>query len=121
VGIILVVLMLLCVLFIGGYLQRLSEKAAVEAEIAAMEQQIAEAKVRNAVLGKELAQVNDAAHVAAIARDALNLVQEGDQIITVVEAPAPQVQATPVHGGIRTPVNTEPNWRRWADLLFPTE
>jgi cell division protein FtsB len=122
VGVIIVVLIGLCLLFVGGYVQRLSEKAAVEAEIVRMERQIAEARVRNAVLAKELTQVNDDAHIAAIARDALNLVQEGDQLITIVEAAAPveQAAAAPPAGAARPPVSADPNWRRWADLLFPT-
>ncbi len=113
-------LMALCLLFIAGYVQKLGEKAAVEAQIVAMEQQIEQAKVRSAILGKELAQVHDDAHVAAVARDALNMVQEGDQLIAIVDAPAAEGPAASPPGSIRVPVNTEPNWQRWLDLLFPT-
>ena len=87
-GIIIVVLMAACLLFVGGYVQKLGEKAAVEAQIVAVQQQIEGAKVRTAILSKELAQANDDAHVAAIARDSLNLVQEGDQLIAIVDARA---------------------------------
>jgi cell division protein FtsB len=119
VGLIIVMLIGLCLLFIAGYLQRLAEKAAVEAQIVVMEQQIAEAKVRTAILGKELAQVHDDAHIAAVARDSLNLVQEGDQLIAIVDAPAPAAPAAPAAGSVRVPVSTDPNWQRWFDLLFP--
>jgi cell division protein FtsB len=112
----------LCLLFVGGYVQRLAEKAAVEAQIVAMEQQIEQARVRNAILGKELAQVNDEAHIAAIARDALNLVQEGDQLITIVDArPAGDGPSNPAAAPIRPPVNTVPTWQRWLDLLLPLD
>jgi cell division protein FtsB len=113
------VLILLCLLFVGGYVQRLAEKAAVEAQIVLMEQQIEQARVRGAILTKELAGVNDDAHIAAIARDALNLVQEGDQLITIVDARP--LAAAPAAAPVRAPVNTDPNWRRWADLLLPSD
>ena len=94
-GLIIVVLMAACLLFVGSYVQKLGEKAAVEAQIVAMEHQIEQAKVRSAILTKELAQANDDAHVAAIARDSLNLVQEGDQLIAIVDPAARQP------GGVR--------------------
>ena len=119
-GIIIVVLMAACLLFVGSYVQKLGEKAAVEAQIVAMQQQIEHAKVRTAILSKELAQANDEAHVAAIARDSLNLVQEGDQLIAIVDPAAPEA---PAAGGststVRMPIDANPNWQRWFDLLFP--
>jgi cell division protein FtsB len=118
VGVVIIVLIGLCLLFVAGYVQRLAEKEAVAAEIAALEQQIAEAQVRNAVLTQELATVNDDAHVAAIARNALNLVQEGDQLITLIDAPA-VAAVQPAASSARAPVSTRPNWQRWLDLIFP--
>ena len=119
-GLILVVLMAACLLFVGSYVQKLGEKAAVEAQIVVMQQQIEQAKVRSAVLSKELAQANDDAHVAAIARDSLNLVQEGDQL----DRDRGSGRARrPIRGRaaatVRIPVDTNPNWQRWFDLLFP--
>ncbi len=95
-GIIIVVLMAACLLFVASYVQKLGEKAAVEAQIVAMQQQIEQAKVRTAILSKELAQANDDAHVAAIARDSLDLVQEGDQLIAIVD---PGCAEAPCRGG----------------------
>ena len=118
VGIILVVLIGLCLLFVAGYVQRLAEKEAVAAEIASLERQIAQAQVRNAILSKELAQVNDDAHIAAVARDALNLVQEGDQLITLLDSPAEAAVTPPAPDAMRAPVSTQPNWQRWFDLVF---
>ena len=119
-GLIIVVLMAACLLFVGSYVQKLGEKAAVEAQIVAMEHQIEQAKVRSAILTKELAQANDDAHVAAIARDSLNLVQEGDQLIAIVEPAALEApSAAAATGTMRMPVDTNPNWQRWFDLLFP--
>ena len=118
VGIIIVALIGLCLLFVVGYVQRLAEKEAVAAEIAMLEQQIAQAKVRNAILTKELAQVNDDAHIAAIARDALNMVQEGDQLITLIDPPAPEAESQGTAPAVRAPVSTQPNWQRWWDLVF---
>ena len=119
VGIIIVALMALCLLFIAGYVQKLGEKAAVEAQIVAMEQQIEQAKVRSAILGKELAQVHDDADVAAVARYALNMVQEGDQLIAIVDAPAVGGSCC-VAPRQHTCARKSPNWQRWLDLLFPT-
>jgi cell division protein FtsB len=121
VGVIIVVLIGLCLLFVVGYVQRLAEKEAVLAEISALEQQITEAEVRNAVLAKELAQANDDAHIAAIARDALNLVQEGDQLITLIDPPAGGATDQTAPLAVREPVNTQPNWQRWLDLVFASE
>jgi cell division protein FtsB len=118
VGIIIVVLMAACLLFVGSYVQKLGEKAAVEAQIVAMQQQIEGAKVRTAILSKELVQANDEAHVAAIARDSLNLVQEGDQLIAIVDSVQPAAPAAAAQSA-RRPVDANPNWQRWFDLLFP--
>ena len=119
-GLIIVVLMAACLLFVGSYVQKLGEKAAVEAQIVAMQRQIDQAKVRTAVLSKELAQANDDAHVAAIARDSLNLVQEGDQLIAIVDPAAPEAPSgAAASATMRVPVDTNPNWQRWFDLLFP--
>ena len=117
-GVVVIALIGLCLLFIVGYAQRLAEKDAVTAQIAAMEQQIADAKVRSAVLTNELAQANDNAHIAAIARDALNLVQEGDQPLILIDPPVPAAQ--PAAGGVTAakPVSTQPNWQRWWNLIF---
>jgi len=118
-GVVLGALIVLCLIFIVGYVQRLAEKDAVAAEIAALEQQIADAQVRNAVLAGELAQVNDNAHVGAIARDALNLVQEGDQPLILIDPPA-VTAAVPAAGAaaVRAPVSTQPTWQQWLDLIF---
>lgn len=119
-GIIIVVLMAACLLFVGSYLQKLGEKAAVEAQIVAMERQIEQAKVRSVILSKELAQANDDAHVAAIARDSLNLVQEGDRLIAIVEPATVEARATAGGAGaVRMPIDANPNWQRWFDLIFP--
>ena len=119
-GMIIVVLMAACLLFVGSYVQKLGEKAAVEAQIVAMQQQIEGAKVRSAILSKELAQANDDAHVAAIARDSLNLVQEGDQLIAIVDPAASGApSAAAAAATLRMPIDANPNWQRWFDLLFP--
>lgn len=118
VGIILVGLIGLCLLFVVGYVQRLAERDAAVQEMAELQQQIAEAQVRNAILTNELAHVNDDAHIAAVARDSLNLVQEGDQLLTLIDAPAPPAVSAGGPVPVRAPVNTEPNWQRWFDLVF---
>jgi cell division protein FtsB len=112
--------LIIVVLFVASYLQKLSEKAAVEVQMVAVQQQIQQAKVRTAILSKELAQVNDDAHIAAIARDSLNLVQEGDQLISIIDAAAPEAPAVEAAANVRAPVDSNPNWQRWLDLLFPT-
>ena len=118
VGLILVVLMALCIVFVVGYVQRLAEREAVAAEMAALEEQIAQAKVRNAILTTELAQVNDDAHIGAIARNALNLVQDGDQPLAIIDAPArTPIQPAGSPAAVRAPISTQPNWQRWVDLI----
>ena len=119
VGLILVLLMGLCLVFVTGYVQRLAERDAVAAETAALQEQIAQAKVRNVILSKELAQVNDDAHIAAIARNALNLVQEGDQPLALIDPPAAAAASpAPNAAAAPAPVSTQPNWQQWLDLII---
>ena len=119
VGLILVLLMGLCLVFVTGYVQRLAERDAVAAETAALQEQIAQAKVRNVILSKELAQVNDDAHIAAIARNALNLVQEGDQPLALIDPPAVAAASlAPNAAAAQAPVSTQPNWQQWLDLII---
>lgn len=109
----------LCILFVAGYLERMSEKAAIGRQIAQLHQDIAAANVRTAQLTKELESANDDAHVAAIARDSLGLVQKDDKLLVLIDPPAtPQAAPTPAYAP-RTPVSTQPNWQRWLDLLVP--
>ena len=113
------VLLGLCLLFVVGYVQRLAAKEVVEVQIAQLKRDIKRAEGRQAVLLEEQKKVNDAAHVAKVARDDLGFVQEGDKPIVVIEPPATPKAPTLAPSAARTPVITDPNWRQWLDLVWP--
>jgi cell division protein FtsB len=118
--IIIFVLIGLLVLFAVSYVQRMAAKEAVDAQIVQLQADIQRAEHVHAVLLDEQEKVNDAAHIAAVARDDLGFMQEGDKPIVVIDAPvAPTPLPATGTSTARTPVRTEPNWRQWLDLLAP--
>jgi cell division protein FtsB len=114
---ILVGLLALCLLFAIGYVQRSSDKAAVEAEIRALEAQIAQARQQQAVLQDELKTIEQPSAIDAAARNDLGLVQPGDQPIVVLAPPAPATPA-PVAPPPAQPA-AQWDWQRWLEDLWP--
>jgi cell division protein FtsB len=80
-------LLVACLLFILGYTGRLAEQARLQAEQASWEARIADAQQRQARLAAQLDYVRSDAYVHEQAREALNLVQPGDELVILVEQP----------------------------------
>jgi cell division protein FtsB len=117
----LVLLMLIggCVLFIVAYTGRLAEQARLREQLIGWQARIAAVEQRQAELAAQLQYVQSDGYVHEQAREALNLVLPGDELLVVVEgAPAPleeQVTAAPV-----APLPAAvPNWQQWLDLFWP--
>jgi cell division protein FtsB len=119
VRVLIFVLIGLCILFVIGYVQRLSAKEAVRSEIVMLEHEIVRAEQRKMLLADTLQRVDEPAYVGRIARDDLGLVQEGDRPLMVIDPPATPtpivVRPTPTPA----PAAGEPNWERWLNLIFP--
>ncbi len=117
--IVIFVLIGLLVLFLVNYVQRMEAKEGVQTQIVQLQSDILRAEKMHAVLTDELAKVNDASHIAEIARDDLGFVQEGDKPLVVIDPPATPTALPIVAAEARAPVITDPNWRQWLDLLIP--
>lgn len=113
-----VLLMILCVLFIAGYLQRLTTLGEVQQQIAAMHARIVVSEQRKASLQMELARVQNTEYVASLARDEMGLVQEGDLPIVVYDVPPP-AEAVETRAPTTAPSSEKPIWQQWLDLLLP--
>lgn len=113
-----VILVILCVLFVAGYLQRLSALDEVQRQVAVMHDNVAASKQRSANLKEELAQVQDADYLALMARDEIGLVQEGDLPVVIYDAP-PAAEAAANAPVIATQPLETPIWQQWLDLFLP--
>ena len=81
-------LVALCLLFVVGYVQRSAVKSAVEAEVSALQEEIAQARLQQAVLQDQLKNIDQPGAIDAAARDDLGLIQRGDQPIVGLHPPA---------------------------------
>jgi cell division protein FtsB len=108
-----------CVLFMVGYIGRLGEQARLRAEVASLEARIAATQRRQAELNEQLAYAQSDAYIHKEAREALNLVLPGDELIVVVE----ETPASPVEPAAAEPdvvqSETLPNWQQWLELFLP--
>jgi cell division protein FtsB len=112
-------LVLLCGLFVAGYVERLSRLEAMQAQVEAVKQQIVDSQQRNAYLSEELLRVEDPSYLALRARNDIGLAPEGEVPIAIydgkpqiVETPA----ATPPLGGASA---AKPPWQQWLELIIP--
>ena len=113
-------LVALCLLFVVGYVQRSAVKSAVEAEVSALQEEIAQARLQQAVLQDQLKNIDQPGAIDAAARDDLGLIQRGDQPIVVLDPPASAMP--PVAPALAILPSTDavrPDWLRWLDALFP--
>ncbi len=112
-----VILVILCVLFIAGYLQRLSTLDEIQHQVATMRDSVAASEQRGADLKAEMGKVQDLDYLALMARDDMGLVQEGDLPVVVYDAPpaaeAPENPQTPSTQPLEKPI-----WQQWLDLLL---
>lgn len=126
---VLLILIGLCVLFVTTYSARLQHLSQVVAESEQWDQEIAEAKQRNAQLQAQLEQAESAENLDALARGELGLAIPGDTVIVVVEAtPVPAVPVPPAVAAFDVgasaapaPQPVRPVWRQWLDLLAAEE
>ena len=112
-------LVALCLLFVVGYVQRSGEKAAVEADIGALREQIAQAQLQQAVLQDQLKNIDQPGAIDAAARDDLGLIQRGDQPIVVLDPPATATPSTLAPARAPPAAADRPDWLGWLDALFP--
>ena len=112
-----VLLVILCVLFVAGYLQRLSTLESIRQQVAEMRESVAASEQRRANLEEHLAQVQDPYYLALMARDDIGLVQEGDLPVVVYDGPpaeaVPESQPATV-----PPASDRPIWQQWLDLIM---
>lgn len=114
-----VILVILCVLFIAGYLQRLATLDEIQQQVVAMRASVAVSEQRGANLTEELARVQDPYYLALQARDDLGLVQEGDLPVVVYDAPPAEKVPESLPATTPNPSDS-PIWQQWLDLLLPS-
>lgn len=111
--------LVLCLLFVVGYVQRSADRAAVEAEISALRVEIAQARVKQAVLQDELEQIEQPRAIDSAARNDLGLILRGDQPIVVLEPPAVAAQAPLPAAAPPATAPGAPDWWGWLGDLLP--
>jgi cell division protein FtsB len=110
-----------CILFLLGYASRLAERARLQAEMLAWAGRIDQARQEQAVLGAQLAYVQSDAYIHEQARNELDLVLPGDELVIRIQpTPAPPVA---LQVEVQPPVTptTVPIWRQWFELFLPTQ
>ncbi len=115
---ILLALVICCLLFIVGYMGRLTEQARLQAEIAHQEAQIVQANARQAELQAYLNYVRSDAYVHEQARNVFNMVQPGDELLITV-APAEPVVSTDEAKPRDVIPPLSPYWQQWLELFLP--
>jgi cell division protein FtsB len=116
---VLLALIIGCLLFILGYTGRLAEQGRLRAEAVRWEGRIAAAQQRQAELEAQLAYVRSEAYVHQQARDVLNLVQPGDELVILVEGTPVAPVSVPVAETVTASPHVVPNWQQWLDLFLP--
>jgi len=114
-----VILVILCVLFVAGYLQRLATLDEIQGQAVAMRASVAASEQRGANLTEELARVQDPYYLALRARDDLGLVQEGDLPVVIYDAPPAEEVPESLPATASGPSDS-PIWQQWLDLLLPS-
>ena len=108
-----------CLLFMVGYIGRLGEQARLRAEVARLDARIAATQRRQTELKQALAYAQSDAYIHKEAREALNLVLPGDELVVVVEGrPAPPVEPAVFEPAV-TQTERAPNWQQWLELFLP--
>ncbi len=112
-----ILLVILCVLFVAGYLQRLSTLESIRQQVADMREQVAASEQRRANLEEQLAQVQDPYYLALMARDDIGLVQEGDLPVVVYDGP-PAEEVPENQPATALSASDKPIWQQWLDLIM---
>jgi cell division protein FtsB len=87
------------------------QRAAADAEIAAIEQ-------RNAQLEDEVTYAESPAYAEQVAREQLGMAREGDTVILPTFPEVTPTPAAPTPAPVPSPT-PQPNWRGWQRALFP--
>ncbi|RIK43870.1 MAG: hypothetical protein DCC55_04215 [Chloroflexi bacterium] len=116
---VLLALILGCLLFILGYTGRLAEQGRLRAEAARWEEQIAVSQQRQAELEAQLAYVRSEAYIHQQAREVLNLVQPGDELLILIEGTPVPPTVTAMSEAGPAALQLVPNWQQWLDLFLP--
>jgi cell division protein FtsB len=106
-----------CLLFLVGYTGRLAEQARLQLELEQWQTRIAGAEARQAALAAQLEYVQSDAFVHQQAREALNLVQPGDELVLLVEGTPVAVASEPAALMTRPAALQSPTWQQWLELF----
>lgn len=119
--VILASLIALCALYAYSYAMRLSERAAVEAEIVAMQAQVEAALERKLQLEAELAALDDPNFLERMARQEFEMARPGDTVLVIVRetpiAPQPQAATAMAPAPALDGRQSQPVWRQWVDFF----
>ena len=105
--------------FVFQHVEQLRELVAVQAQVAAMRQDIALGQQNTLDLQAELRYASSDEYVVQMARGELGYIQEGDEVYVLLDAPAVEVEALPT----ATPAEMEGDsfrpldWAWWQSLL----
>ena len=104
----------LFLLFVVSYAGRLAAKTYLEGALARQVVALEAAKQHQQVLQQQLAYVQSDAYIEEVARNELGMVQPGDELLVVVEAPSHSVTEGEV---APTTVLEPPFWQEWLARL----
>ena len=112
----------LCILFVISYASRRIENSRVQAEVIAMDSDIAQSQRNQAELEAQLEFVESDAYVDQVARNELGLAKPGDSVIIVlpaIENPSAEQDVEDANSLATAPqASTDlPNWRQWLQLF----
>lgn len=111
-------LVLLCGLFVAGYVERLSRLEATRQQVEGFSEQVAISRQRNANLQEELNRVQDPNYLALRARDDIGLAPEGELPVVIYDGPQP-TETPPVSQPTGHTSASKPPWQQWLELILP--
>jgi cell division protein FtsB len=121
-NLLLILLIVLCGLFVYSYTARLGEKSVIDAEIAAMQARIDQAKMQQQELLAERAALRDPAYLDTVARTVLDHAKPGDKVLTIVKVPDSAAES-PAQADLAAPAPapavsaTLPVWQQWVSFF----
>lgn len=117
--VLIVLFVILCGLFVAGYMERLSLLGSARQQVTDMTAQVAASRQRQADLLEEQSRVQDPAYLALRARDDIGLAPEGELMVVIYDG-NPSAAATPAVVPAEALTSTTlPAWRQWLKLIFP--
>jgi cell division protein FtsB len=114
-----VLFVLLCGMFVAGYMERLTLLETARQQAAEMSKQVVASYQRQAELLEEQSRVQDPAYLALRARDDIGLAPEGELMVVIYDG-KPQPSETPAASQPTVRASTpKPPWQQWLELIFP--